>query len=308
MCGIIDDRPREEDDGDPQEPPDDELSIGQLLARKLGFSFNGPEADCIDNAKKNAQMLLQELLVPGALVDPCSPSNTAEEILHDVVEAACGSSGNLTIMELNAELPQSAMSIHTESGLINAGINIEGCCLSSDFSECLEEEVSEILEANNGFIMDEDDEDVNICEALLAFKSALWTLRAIKGKDARDEALEYMNSLWGTALGFGDCRDAYRHALWMAIFAQKTSQEVAIEFGIAHECSTPVHHQLNHMPMDLHNNWIGASIGNAFPNATISEISALVCDALENGSLKRLDPSDNTVIVFTNETSCMCPE
>jgi hypothetical protein len=24
--------------------------------------------------------------------------------------------------------------------------------------------------------------------------------------------------------------------------------------------------------------------------------------------LKRLDPSDNTVIVFTNETSCMCPE
>ena len=103
-----------------------------------------------------------------------------------------------------------------------------------------------------------------------------------------------------------DCSDAFRHTFFNALNSWSLGEELAREFGIAHECETDSD---NATKMDLHNNEIGyniirenptiISLMNAPSDRTdlhhqgINLIMNTICDRLESGEMKIFtDPSD----------------
>jgi hypothetical protein len=79
-----------------------------------------------------------------------------------------------------------------------------------------------------------------------------------------------------------DCRDAYRHAYWSALMAQR-DEPSAKEQGDAHERTRQNPYQEHYM--DLYNNRVGRAVGAAHPYASRDKIDALIAEQLANGCL-----------------------
>ncbi len=79
-----------------------------------------------------------------------------------------------------------------------------------------------------------------------------------------------------------DCRDAFRHAYWNALMAQRDAGS-AHDQGDAHERSSPNEYAEHYM--DLYNNRVGRKIGEAHSSATQKEISDLIAEELARGGL-----------------------
>ncbi|MEH6415964.1 DUF6973 domain-containing protein [Pseudomonas sp. CGJS7] len=82
-------------------------------------------------------------------------------------------------------------------------------------------------------------------------------------------------------------RDAFRHAYWNALMAQKYGSQWAGAFATAHE-GVPGN-TANREAMDLYNNQIGRSIGAANPNASAEQLADLVEQSLNQGKLVVID-------------------
>ena len=115
----------------------------------------------------------------------------------------------------------------------------------------------------------------------------LWHDDWYKAKDV------YLNSMtaekktqevWGGNYK-GDESDAFRHALWSALNAQKVGKAFALKWSDAHEYSTDKDEVDTDLVMDIHNNDIGVEIGFANPNVTIEELSTLIKARIAKGDL-----------------------
>ncbi len=93
--------------------------------------------------------------------------------------------------------------------------------------------------------------------------------------------------------------DAFKHSFWIASLSQKIGKKAALSLGKAHEkgnYKTYKKRQLEdgYVPdkasstMDLFNNNIGATIGNANKNASKKDLAQYILDALKNGELRIL--------------------
>lgn len=79
-----------------------------------------------------------------------------------------------------------------------------------------------------------------------------------------------------------DCRDAFRHAYWNALMAQRDEGKAAM-LADAYERANPNDYKEHFM--DLYNNRKGRRIGAANRLATPAELSDAVARALANGEL-----------------------
>ena len=86
-------------------------------------------------------------------------------------------------------------------------------------------------------------------------------------------------------------QDAFRHAFWMALNAQKEGAPLAVDFGQAHEEDGDANDS-RATQMDMFNNFVGAQIGTANPEASREEIIIKIIAALKAGALK---------IIFTDQ-------
>lgn len=86
-------------------------------------------------------------------------------------------------------------------------------------------------------------------------------------------------------------RDAFRHAYWNALMAQKYGENWASAFATAHE-GVPGN-TANREAMDLYNNQIGRSIGAANRNVDPEKLADLVEQALNQGKLVVIDGKGN---------------
>lgn len=86
-------------------------------------------------------------------------------------------------------------------------------------------------------------------------------------------------------------RDAFRHAYWNALMAQKYGENWASAFATAHE-GVPGN-TANREAMDLYNNQIGRSIGAANPKADPEKLADLVEQSLNQGKLVVIDAKGN---------------
>ncbi|MDX1100650.1 hypothetical protein GOL81_14700 [Sinorhizobium medicae] len=79
-----------------------------------------------------------------------------------------------------------------------------------------------------------------------------------------------------------DCRDAFRHAYWSALMAQRDEEDAAM-LGDAYERSSKGPYA--EVYMDLYNNRVGRRIGSANKDASGEQIFDLVADELEKRRL-----------------------
>ncbi len=86
-------------------------------------------------------------------------------------------------------------------------------------------------------------------------------------------------------------RDAFRHTYWSARLAQEFGPEWARAFTTAHEGVKG--NVANREAMDLYNNSVGIEIGAQHPDASPSELAALVREAVTQGKSVVLDGSGN---------------
>jgi hypothetical protein len=100
---------------------------------------------------------------------------------------------------------------------------------------------------------------------------------------------------WTGLSGARDGRqDAYRHAFWNSINSRDISSEDAKKFADAHETGSTSYNSKSDdydpiaTKMDLHNNWVGRQIGALNPNATNTEMSQFIKQALADGKLKMI--------------------
>jgi len=91
--------------------------------------------------------------------------------------------------------------------------------------------------------------------------------------------------------------DAFRHAYWMALLAQKIGPKKAKQLGIAHEKGDKIKFKKKHFEegtvpdsisceMDLYNNQAGIDIGISNKKATENELKQFIISAINNGELK----------------------
>lgn len=121
-------------------------------------------------------------------------------------------------------------------------------------------------------------------------------------------SLRLTNEVFGTIWGSNDCPDAFRHALYNALNAKSCGEELAREFGEAHECENGPDLAAA-TAMDFHNNNVGYSIHNSNPNDNVVGLAAEVCEALEVGDLMILQDVSNTAtswLVPSNTRNCSC--
>ncbi|GAA6142735.1 XVIPCD domain-containing protein [Hydrogenophaga sp. 5NK40-0174] len=86
-------------------------------------------------------------------------------------------------------------------------------------------------------------------------------------------------------------RDAFRHTYWSARLSQEYGPEWARAFTTAHE-GLPGN-IANREAMDLYNNSVGIEIGAQHPDASPSELAALVREAVTQGKSVVMDGSGN---------------
>lgn len=79
-----------------------------------------------------------------------------------------------------------------------------------------------------------------------------------------------------------DCRDAFRHAYWHALMAQR-NRESAIALSDAYERSNPNNYR--ELYMDLHNDLEGRRIGDENRFASPAQLENTVAKSIEKGDL-----------------------
>jgi hypothetical protein len=112
----------------------------------------------------------------------------------------------------------------------------------------------------------------------------------------REKAFTETLLIFGVNNGY-DCSDAFRHAYWSAINYRDVGVLAAISMGAAHECNTPLGPDRD---MDFHNNHIGFTRGEHLQNATDSEISNAIVNAMVNGELKIFNSTNNGLVNSQN--------
>lgn len=84
--------------------------------------------------------------------------------------------------------------------------------------------------------------------------------------------------------GWGDKRDAFRHALWQALNVQSVGERLTRKWANAHEYETQLD-AINDLYMDVHNNEVGIEVGLANQNASPEELSQIIKDKISNGDM-----------------------
>ncbi|WP_424185971.1 DUF6973 domain-containing protein [Actinokineospora sp. G85] len=140
-----------------------------------------------------------------------------------------------------------------------------------------------------------------VTEAEAAMLDDLQARKGILGlkefADIRQDALHVAEGKFeGKGLTDGHA-DAFRHAYWNALMAQRYGEEWAGEFATAHE-RNPSSHPVA-VGMDLHNNEVGREIARTNPDASPQELATLVEQAVNDGRMVVID--DNDTLVPSNE-------
>ncbi len=91
--------------------------------------------------------------------------------------------------------------------------------------------------------------------------------------------------------------DAFRHCFWSAMNARDQGEDIAKQFGDAHEDFTG--NPEKEKTMDLNNNQVGYGIGKNLYGATDRHLAVLCVEAWASGKLVQLDPKGND-LVYSN--------
>jgi len=103
--------------------------------------------------------------------------------------------------------------------------------------------------------------------------------------------------IWFGANKRNDKSDAFRHAYFNALNAQRVNPMFVASLGLSHESEVPEHLSLE-VDMDLFNNERGILIGLDNATLTESELSIRIHNYLLEGNLVYLSPLDQ--VVFPN--------
>lgn len=87
--------------------------------------------------------------------------------------------------------------------------------------------------------------------------------------------------------------DAFRHAYWNAMLANRFGPEFAEEYATAHERTGT--NTATAEAMDLHNNEVGRRIASEHPDAGPEELAARIKDAVQDGQMVVVDSSGRLV-------------
>jgi hypothetical protein len=92
--------------------------------------------------------------------------------------------------------------------------------------------------------------------------------------------------------------DAFRHCFWSAMNARDQGEDLAKQFGDAHEdfLGNPEAEK----KMDLHNNQVGYGIGRYLRGATDRHIAVLCVQAWAMGKLIQIDKIGGNDLVYSN--------
>jgi hypothetical protein len=100
--------------------------------------------------------------------------------------------------------------------------------------------------------------------------------------------------------------DAFRHAYWNALMAQRYGEQWADDFATAHE-RNPTSHPVP-VAMDLHNNEVGRQIALNNPGDSPEELATLVENAVREGKMVVVDQNDTLVSSLPGETRLTNPD
>ncbi len=109
-------------------------------------------------------------------------------------------------------------------------------------------------------------------------------------KERAEDAAEARFPGQGQEDGHGD---AFRHAYWNALMAQRYGEQWASDFATAHE-RNPTSHPVP-VAMDLHNNELGRGIARDHPGSSPEELAGLVEQAVREGRTVVVDRTDTLV-------------
>lgn len=120
-----------------------------------------------------------------------------------------------------------------------------------------------------------------------------------------DQAMEAAINTYPQSVDDGH-GDAFRHAYWNALMAQRFGPEWTEMYGTAHEKSGG--NPPNREAMDLFNNQLGREIGAANPDASPEELQQLIKNKIETGEALVLappsgDPEGTPVITWSNKAA-----
>lgn len=98
---------------------------------------------------------------------------------------------------------------------------------------------------------------------------------------------------YGAGTQFDGTADAFRHAYWNALMAERFGQKWADDFATAHEGAPKSLPQAS--AMDLHNNEIGRQVARDNPGVHPLALQRLIDEKLRDGSLMVYDKNGNLV-------------
>jgi hypothetical protein len=130
-----------------------------------------------------------------------------------------------------------------------------------------------------------------IAHPLASFKTYKYTLICLN----EVEKIKNKNTIGSDETG--GKLDAFKHALWMALLAQKTSPKKALKLGLAHEKGNYLDFKKKKKEenmcadkasseMDMWNNEVGIKIGSQNMHSDINALINAILNALEKGELK----------------------
>ncbi len=295
------------DDGDNDNKPEPKIKDKECEENNM----TSEAVDCINNNTD--------------VVFPCEEGST-QDVLDDIVEGLCTNASSTDGQNSQLEGPQ-------EGEIDCADVNVEldgydGIELSvfNNFNECLSnEEICELISTNSlsGIGIEKLEclgyPELNDCEIELLANNP----------HAFDELAEnWLQSNLTTNILFGyndvnECTDAFRHSFFNALNSWKLGENLAREFGEAHECVTTSELASE---MDLFNNEVGYNIlnQNAFildqlnnsdiqiQRNGISDLYSVICSALQNGELRVFNdplssnPDNDSDVFLITSSDCSC--
>lgn len=120
----------------------------------------------------------------------------------------------------------------------------------------------------------------------------------LDAQDIYDRANERAQDVLGGQWKHDGHANAFRHAYWNALMAQRFGEEWAADFATAHERDPGAHP--TPVAMDLYNNEVGRRIAVENPDASAEELEQLVVRAVENGEMVVVD--EDKQLTYSNET------
>lgn len=111
--------------------------------------------------------------------------------------------------------------------------------------------------------------------------------------DAQTEANSRFPSQAKDPVANDDHTDAFRHAYWNALMANRIGDDFATDYGQAHERIPG--NQPTREAMDLYNNAVGVRIAQEHPDASAEELADYVEAAVRNGEMVVVDQNGNLV-------------